>query len=300
VIPVKDALSFVTCSGRSDGGGAQVHGVFSTMLYAHCTGVRYVHTPFQTISHNDAQDQYWTERWEAAFSLGHRELQINELDLTRIRLVSLTGPKSDLPPEPDRGSTLFTAKHCHWYADENPDRYSLIQTRLIEKYQLKSPRIARSSAEITVAVHVRRGDVNENQNARRYTPNQFIANQIGQISAALAGLPHRIHLFSEGSPHEFASLHQKVVLHLDGNVFADLHQMISSDVLVMAKSSLSYVAAILSPAVKIYTPFRHPPQTEWLVCNSDGLVPPRRLREALSRAMKGRIHTSIRGECPDA
>lgn len=50
----------------------------------------------------------------------------------------------------------------------------------------------------------------------------------------------------------------------------DFVEMISSDILVMSKSSFSYLCALLNPnAIIIYTPFWHPPLKNWLVYRSD-------------------------------
>ncbi len=49
--------------------------------------------------------------------------------------------------------------------------------------------------------------------------------------------------------------------------------MIAADILVMAKSSLSYAAGILSDGLKIYTPFNYyRPLTDWLISTPDGSI----------------------------
>ena len=60
-----------------------------------------------------------------------------------------------------------------------------------------------------------------------------------------------------------------------------LLHLVEADVLVMAKSSFSYIAAILNAGVKIYEPNFDPPQSTWVVRSRDGSFDKLRLRERL-------------------
>ncbi len=60
------------------------------------------------------------------------------------------------------------------------------------------------------------------------------------------------------------------VFHLNECPFTTFHHMVSADVLVMAKSSFSYSAALFSNGIKIYLPFWHKPLQNWIVVNENG------------------------------
>lgn len=47
------------------------------------------------------------------------------------------------------------------------------------------------------------------------------------------------------------------------NEFEVLHRLIHADYFVMAKSSMSYIAAVLSTGKVFYEPFWHPPLSQW-------------------------------------
>ena len=49
-----------------------------------------------------------------------------------------------------------------------------------------------------------------------------------------------------------------------------MRELIEADILVMAKSFFSYVAAIISDGIKLYEPFDSPPLKGWLVRQPKG------------------------------
>jgi hypothetical protein len=74
-------------------------------------------------------------------------------------------------------------------------------------------------------------------------------------------------------------------MHLNGDVFECLHSLITADILVMAKSSFSYTAALLSRGIVIYSPFWHAPLQQWIVAGRDGSLPESQFGSALSRKL---------------
>jgi len=260
---------YLTCAGKSDGGGAQVHAVCSALAFAHHHGMTYVHTPFNHIGHAGKMGTTLAAQWERAFALGLGERQINEPAFAKMRRHPLTRGfqlgKLSLKP------TLLVAEHCHWFTNSHPQAYEAIRPRLIEKY--RGTRHATPARDhLTVAVHVRRGDVNPIDWPHRFTRDEVILHQVQQISAALGNRAHEIHLYSEGEPAQFEIFRARAnaILHLSEDVFDSIDAMIDADVLVMAKSSFSYVAALLSDAIKIYSPFQHPPLRDWIVSDAEG------------------------------
>jgi len=57
--------------------------------------------------------------------------------------------------------------------------------------------------------------------------------------------------FSQGDRSDFKGI-ENVRFHLDEDVFSTFHHLVSADVIVMAKSSFSWVAALLSKGIKIH------------------------------------------------
>ncbi len=176
---------YVTCTGKTDGGGAQVHAVFSVMAYARGTGITYVHTPFKRISHNYNDDPNWLEKWERAFALGRDELGVGELSSPGLRVLRLTRD-TRLMRLRSSAPTLLVAHHCHWYAANRPGIYELIRPRLVRKYRSRIDLPRPRNDRLTVAVHVRRGDVDQTHYPERFTSNAVIVHQLSQIEMRCA------------------------------------------------------------------------------------------------------------------
>jgi hypothetical protein len=274
---------YVTCTGKTDGGGAQVHAVCSTLAYAHHFGISYVHSPFKRIKHNANTDPEQTARWERSFSLGYGEKQIDDLNLAKMEVVPLTEATRLWKIAPFT-RTLLVAKHCHWFTDTMPRAYEAIRLRLIEKYRRTGNVAPRRGVALTVAVHVRRGDVTQFKMPKRFTSDEVIVRQLEQIKTAIGARAHEMHLYSEGATADFEIFRDryKVILHLNEDIFQTLDEMINADVLVMAKSSLSYVAGLISNGIKIYSRFAHTPLSDWVVCDEDGSIPTDSFAEMLA------------------
>ncbi len=262
-----------------------MHAIFSTMLYAQCNRLTYLHTPIASVEHNDQDDEFWPENWERTFSPGYGEVELSAFDLRGVQVVPAETMTFERPQPPPGEPVLLVASECHWYADSHPDFYALIQPRLIRKYERTPHPVRAGHGSLFVAVHVRRGDVGEHYLAERFTHNATVLKQIDQLSRALTSVPHEIHVFSEGREEDFGEIRNRAVMHLNGDVFECLHSLITADILVMAKSSFSYTAALLSRGIVIYSPFWHAPLQQWMVGGSDGSLPELQFRSALSRKL---------------
>ena len=104
-----------------------------------------------------------------------------------------------------------------------------------------------------IAVHIRRGDVDETGTfASRYTPDATYAALITQLVARHPGLP--VVICSQGKRTDFGNClaadcqGSGAELHwlLDGELRETFHVLVSASALLVARSSLSYCAALLS------------------------------------------------------
>mmetsp|Transcript_99855 Transcript_99855/g.278933 ORF Transcript_99855/g.278933 Transcript_99855/m.278933 type:complete len:368 (+) Transcript_99855:95-1198(+) len=109
-----------------------------------------------------------------------------------------------------------------------------------------------------VAMHVRRGDVSQWRNPDRYTKNEFYYDLAARIRAQLPGA--EVHVWSEtaGSsvPEDFDGFRARnITVHLDTDIVETWSHMAQSQVLVMAKSSFSFISAILNRGCVVYQPW---------------------------------------------
>lgn len=261
------SVAGITCAGKTDGGGAQVVAVMSTLAYSHATGVPYFHTPFTDIRFPDGQDD-WAGRWERFFNLGAGESSIPNG-------ANVMGASDYLDAGKPAG-VIVRVPHCHNFIHEDgtADRYTNeIRNRFREKYQTGTPKESYGGSYI--ALHVRRGDVSQNQHAGRYISDTSVVKGINRFKLA-AGLDLPIEVFSQGDEETFSYLKDHGVsrFHLDTDVFASIHRMVCAQGLIMGKSSFSYIAALLGKGQVAMDIWYHRPLSEWLVAEDIGTLIP--------------------------
>lgn len=262
--PDKSRHCYITCAGKTDGIGAQVQAVFSTMLFAQEFGMVYAHTPFGKI-----WSDHSSEEWDDFFGLGEGEISVNDIGVESLNVVYVNHPLfigfND--------NTLYVVEHCHSFVDSgsNSELYSTMLDRFVDKYQSSSKGEYKSFYEdgkLNVAIHARRGDVSkEGVHSERYTDNSYYKMLLEDVQRVLdnLGIESSIHLYSQGEVKDFDELKGvNVNYHLDECVFTTFHNLVSSDVIITSKSTYSYTAALLSKAIVVYEPFWHKPLSEWL------------------------------------
>jgi len=250
----------ITYAGRKDGIGAQMHGVLSLYAYAQLRSLRYIERPLRDIEHEDGLPD-WDLRWNQFFNLPTEEPSLNE------QPVVLRQVTRQLKLDENK---LYAATKAHRFVDYFPGIYRETMPHFRRRYAASSfPKksLFRSDSEcLKVAVHLRRGDVLE-QRPNRVSSLTEAKTQLDSLRESLrkTGLNHEILVFSQGSPEAFHALEgPNTRLLLDSDLFATLHSMITADVLVTARSALSYVAALYSENTVVYKKHLHPPLPGWL------------------------------------
>lgn len=218
-------------SSSNDGFGAQYHALMSGIAYCKNKGLIYVHTPFEAVSH------------------GGNARELNEF----------TGIST--PMKPEAATNLITepySEEVHW--SERPSEYytdDVIKTLRQYYYSTKKPNIPPPD----IALHIRRGDVTA-EYAKRFTTNKENKQAIRMLQEKYPD--YAITIFSEGKNSDFAELvSDNITLKLNGSVTDTFHSLVTAKVLVTAKSSLSYSAAILNENTVYYQDFWHKPLDHW-------------------------------------
>ncbi|MGE9271103.1 MAG: hypothetical protein ACQKBU_09905 [Verrucomicrobiales bacterium] len=254
--------TYVTCRDRDDGGGAQISACISTMIYARLKGIRYAHTPLIEVAHrpDGISPAAWAHQWESFFSLGDGEVTADEL--SPIKEHRLEKPHRQRP----RTSRLNVVAHCQKVSNQHPEQWSELAPELRRKYSLNpKPALAETPSDRkTIAVHLRRGDVSSSgQFSERFTPIEKLLPPLRAILENQSDA--QVHLYSQGKPEDFREFAEfEPVWHLDEEVFTSFHGMVQADVLFTAKSTFSYLAAVLRQGATIYEPFWHPALPGWI------------------------------------
>lgn len=235
-------IGAVTCttSAVGQGAGSQAFQIMSTINFARASGLAYLHSPFMHIAHPDRPMQEWVAAWESVFNLGAGEILFD----CSARGVLIYGYQ-----------VLPDSELCFGWQDrggELQERFRALILEFRRKYYLnKSPR---ATEEVTVAVHVRRGDVTS-EFAMKYTATEQVLHIVGAVKAILdfRMVPTSIRIFSEGDEKDFAELLPLAAkCFLNADPIWTLQELVEADILVTAKSCFSHYAGIVSDGIKLF------------------------------------------------
>ena len=219
---------------RGDGFGAQYQGMMSGVAYARFMNYQYVHTPFRRLDHG-----------------------ADVAAMNRFIGIPVTGERADIRED---GASLVNGS-------DTPDIYNTEELRaLIRGWNFSTDKPKVNPEQI--AIHIRRGDAARQNLTFRLTSNAFYRRLILDLKAQYPGLGVIIH--SEGEPADFSDLRfENVELALNQDLRLTFHSLVMARVLVTAKSSLSYAAALLNQNTIYYIPFWHKPLKSWKICEEN-------------------------------
>jgi hypothetical protein len=275
------ALTCVRLNGN-EGAGSQAHMIINAISVARLAGLTYVHTPFQTIHHADRPMGEWTALWESFFNLGEGEVARGDWQGDVVNYCY----------------NWREIEFCLGLRNRREEQIASFRSLLPELrrkfYQGKLASAKPSDPELTVAAHIRRGDVNAINSGDRFIALQTIQRTLNSVSADLTarGTSHRIRIFSQGEEIDFAELRfPGAEFHLDTDPAWTMRELSEADILIMDTGFFSFYPALISKGIKIFYPqegfsmadgaflpswaWQHRPQADdWLACNKDGSLSP--------------------------
>lgn len=260
-----------------DGAGSQAHKIVNAMAVARLAGLTYVHTPFQVIHHADRPMADWLTLWETFFNLGDGEVARKDWD-GHVANYAYGNPGIEL------------CLGLHKRREEQLQAFNSLIPELRRKYYRgNSPRI---NEEFTVAVHVRRGDVNAESHGYRFIRTKTILRTIESVRSVLFAnaVRHRVCIYSQSVGADFEELaFPGIEFFIDSDPSWTMQELIEADVLIMDRGFFSLYAALISDGIRISYPdseefcertgrffipswaWRHRPQeNDWLYCEADG------------------------------
>jgi hypothetical protein len=253
-----------------EGACSQALNVMWAINFARACGLTYVHTPFARILHADRPMEEWVDAWEAHFNLGMGEVTT---DL-------MTRPPESTAEIPLLAANRETVNFFYNYGDllqlfgvTDDDLTRMFDATIPEfrgkYYSNKSPR---RNEVLTVCVHIRRGDITPSCPSM-WTSTSFIAETIAKVRGVLDAncIKYKICVFSQARYTDVAELDAATEFFLDADPIWSMRELIEADILIMAKSSFSYVSALLSDGIKIYEPWLgYPPLSSWVTRDPNG------------------------------
>ena len=257
---------------RRDGLGSQVLSRLSVEATACDLGLAYAHRPFEAIAHGEGDPAEWAARCERTFALGDGKPRLADFDLPMVDLTTFAT---------DRGlwrrPHIVTMNNMHIYCDRDPEIYR----RVMARPDTTSTAKARA---LKIAAHVRRGDVSMQRVSHRFTSNEIVVSTLTRVIAEVekSGRACEVTVYSNGDPREFSEFSVfGCRVDVTSGALDVFDQLRSADVLLTAKSTFSYVAALYTNGVVLYEPFARRPLPSWIQRGTDGGFSAERLAEQL-------------------
>jgi hypothetical protein len=260
-------MLFFTYNTKEDGMGSQYQRIIGIMALAKRYDATYVHTQIEQMEH--LPNKEYLDRIEQYFQIGKHYPSVKDFKYDLEVLVEMPDESELLYlnecAEGSDDNVLVKISFPQTLIDKNPGWYDAILPQLREiKQQLILSHF--KPGRTNVAIHIRRGDVDNIEHPTRFTPIEVYANIIDHFLKAIPNV--NICIFSEENEknrNEFKILkeknHVQVLVNLD--MLNTFEHLVCADLLITSRSSFSYIAALLNPNRIIYMDFWHPPLERW-------------------------------------
>ncbi len=235
----------VTCAMNSDREGAASLASLTTCTinFARVSGLAYLHTPLSIVATPIGPCSNGL-RHGSRFSIW-----------ARARNLAMAGDAEWLTRAHYALSNLNLCFGLRDREKELLDGFRALIPEFRRKYYLnKSPR---TTDEITVAVHIRRGDVTAHTIPHMYTSTDKILRITSEVKSILdsRGGPFSMRIYCQGDIADFSELSPLgAEFFLDADAIWTMQELIEADVLIVAKGNFSYYAGVISDGIKIYEP----------------------------------------------
>lgn len=235
---------------RSDGFGAQYQSIIWSILWAECKGQSFLYSDIEHMVNPTNNEVAFLEQAKTCMNLRDRYPSVESVPF---------------------GVPVFALKWPYFYKEIEANMEAYHASESFQRIQTaffankKSPF---SPSQYHIAVHIRRPLPFDNRKEGTDTPDTYYVRAIQGLLAwkQTQPKPIQIHLYSTGSPDDFAVYRDlPVQFHLEDDTFQTFCGMVFADCLVTSPSSFSYTAALLSKGEVLYYPFWHPPRKHWML-----------------------------------
>ena len=240
---------YVTNCVRGDGFGAQYQNIIWAILYAELNSFEFYYTPFSSMEHNYDNDPNFLFKKEELINIINNYPTVSELTKD-VMIKELCGGVNGVN---------FDEIENNLTSCSNLESFKKIKKVF---HQNKTPIF--DSNTINVAVHVRKQNTEDNHTLGIFGDDYFL-DMMDYIRNTYTG-KIVFHVYSQGDEKNFLHFkNEDVVLHLNESIELTFYSMVTAQILVMSKSSLSYTAAMLSDGIVYYLPFWHKPASSWII-----------------------------------
>jgi hypothetical protein len=222
---------------RGDGFGAQYIGIITVFTYCMVNNYTYIHKNIKRmLSINSIKHDIETKNWNNAFFCPPGQEYGNK------ESIKIANKLIGIPHNND------VADKKHSYIIDvflQPDLYfSKKNMDIIREYYYKN-----NTKKINncISIHIRRGNVKVNRFPKRFIGNDIYISKIKKLRNMHQDL--KIIIYSEGKKSDFNDILESdnnIELKLNDDFNLTFQELVQSKILVVAKSSFSYVAGLLN------------------------------------------------------
>jgi hypothetical protein len=239
-------MSYITQQSRTDGFGAQYQTIINTILYCKKNNKIFIYNPIKTMDHNYNNDVNFLKKIEELMNINIYKSKC-EIDFHKIE-------------------TYSVAESIQFF-DANINNLDSYLSEIKKDFWQNKDRNCFKNDCFNIAVHIRRSnevDIGIPDANIRYTVDEYYLKKIETIREKYKHKKLCFHIYSQGNLSDFTKYNSKdTVFKINMNVFDTFKEMVAADVLIMSKSSFSYIAAILSDGDIYYQLFWHPHMKHW-------------------------------------
>jgi hypothetical protein len=245
---------YFTTTSRDDGFGGQFQNFIWGIVICETTNNIYVHTPITNIAHNYNNDEDFINNIEELMNIRNNYICVN-----------------DLSNDEKAAVNKYDMGYIWHNFDNNIDYYlqSSSFKNLKTNFWKNKEKDFFKNNKMNVAIHIRRTNIHDSRVDGTDTPDIYYLNLINLIRNKYKNNSDCLifHIYSQGIEENFNDYkNNDTLLHINEDLCNTFLGLVSADILVTSRSSLSYSAALLSYGEIYYKQFWHPPSKEWINC----------------------------------
>jgi len=250
-----------------DGMGAQYQRIIGIIGIANYYNYIYVHNPIIKMAHLDTDD--YLVNIENYFQIMNNYSNVNSIVYDNIYEENSPAVDTLINYDSKNKDKKILIKICFPYSicDANPIIYEKVMPRLRSLIIDKNLPFYNNDKTIKIAIHVRRGDVKLNVNGDRYTSINDIIKIIKFLRNKYTNCTFYIFTqIDETNKNEFDIFNNDNTVKIKANEdqLLTMKHLINADILVMCKSSFSYIAGCYNKNIVYYESFWHNPLSNWI------------------------------------
>lgn len=227
--------------GTLEGLGSAAESIMTAYLFSLHYGVPFYLPPIKKINHAPGNQEEWDLRCYSFI----KDNLIQHTDVKDLPIVKLSRL------EDINKNVMYDFFNLRLKQYNFSEIFNKWYPKLREDFLKKN--ISKEEEKI-IAVHIRcfnRHDCDHNPDREYFNESKDIPNYFKNAILLLKEKypDHQVHVYSQGTLEEFKDF-QEFSLHLNEDAIESLREMILSDVLLMSKSSMSYIASYYSSGDK--------------------------------------------------